>query len=48
MFAGLLSDSDIDLAVDHLTRLLLTDEDESVRSGRLSSIVLSLLNESGP
>uniref|UniRef100_A0A3Q2C8W6 MMS19 nucleotide excision repair protein n=1 Tax=Cyprinodon variegatus TaxID=28743 RepID=A0A3Q2C8W6_CYPVA len=26
----LLSDSDIDLAVDHLTRLLLTDEDESV------------------
>ncbi|XP_015243038.1 PREDICTED: MMS19 nucleotide excision repair protein homolog [Cyprinodon variegatus] len=27
---GLLSDSDIDLAVDHLTRLLLTDEDESV------------------
>ncbi|KAM4525724.1 MMS19 nucleotide excision repair protein homolog [Fundulus diaphanus] len=28
--AGLLSDADIELAVDHLTRLLLTDEDERV------------------
>ncbi|XP_035998366.1 MMS19 nucleotide excision repair protein homolog [Fundulus heteroclitus] len=28
--AGVLSDADIELAVDHLTRLLLTDEDERV------------------
>lgn len=27
-------DSDVELAVDHLTRLLLTDEDERVRSAR--------------
>uniref|UniRef100_A0AAQ6IKB8 MMS19 nucleotide excision repair protein n=1 Tax=Anabas testudineus TaxID=64144 RepID=A0AAQ6IKB8_ANATE len=30
--AGLLLDSDIELAVDHLTRLLLTEEDDRVRS----------------
>lgn len=30
--SGLLLDSDIELAVDHLTRLLLTEEDDRVRS----------------
>lgn len=30
--SGLLLESDIELAVDHLTRLLLTEEDDSVRS----------------
>lgn len=30
--SGLLLDSDIELAVDHLTNLLLTEEDDAVRS----------------
>lgn len=40
--SGLLLDSDIQLAVDHLTRLLLTEEDERVRSASVGHIILSL------
>lgn len=40
---GLLLDSDIELAVDHLTRLLLTDEDERVRSAPVA-LPLTFMN----
>uniref|UniRef100_A0A8C3AVG3 MMS19 nucleotide excision repair protein n=1 Tax=Cyclopterus lumpus TaxID=8103 RepID=A0A8C3AVG3_CYCLU len=40
---GLLLDSDVELAVDHLTRLLLTEEDDKVRSALLSSSILPII-----
>lgn len=45
---GLLLDSDIELAVDHLTRLLLTEEDGRVRSAHVEhpSLVRSLSDSS--
>lgn len=40
---GLLLDSDVELAVDHLTRLLLTEEDDRVRSALfLFSVIHSI------
>lgn len=39
-FSGLLLDSDIELAVDHLTRLLLTEEDVRVRSAHVEHLSL--------
>lgn len=36
--SGLLLDSDIELAVDHLTRLLLTEKDDRVRSAHVSPL----------
>ena len=41
--SGLLLDSDIELAVDHLTRLLLTEEDEKVRWAHGWNFHLTLL-----
>uniref|UniRef100_A0A8D3C2X0 MMS19 nucleotide excision repair protein n=1 Tax=Scophthalmus maximus TaxID=52904 RepID=A0A8D3C2X0_SCOMX len=42
---GLLLDSDVELAVDHLTRLLLTEEDDRVRSALfLFSVIHSIPN----
>lgn len=38
--SGLLLDSDIELAVDHLTRLLLTEEDDRVRSAHVEHVSL--------
>lgn len=46
--SGLLLDSDIELAVDHLTRLLLTEEDNRVRSvhaGRLFKCGFMMLQQ---
>lgn len=42
--SGLLLDSDIELAVDHLNRLLLTEEDDRVRSAYHRHTVLFLVN----
>lgn len=39
--SGLLLDSDIELAVDHLTRLLLTEDDGSVRSACVKHLLSS-------
>lgn len=46
--SGLLLDSDIELAVDHLTRLLLTEEDNRVRcvnAGRLFECGFMMLQQ---
>lgn len=40
--SGLLLDSDIELAVDHLTRLLLTEEDDRVRSAHVEHASICL------
>lgn len=39
--SGLLLDSDIELAVDHLTRLLLTEDDDRVRSACVKHLLSS-------
>lgn len=39
--SGLLLDSDIELAVDHLTRLLLTEDDDRVRSACFKHLLSS-------
>lgn len=39
--SGLLLDSDIELAVDHMTRLLLTEDDDRVRSACVKHLLSS-------
>lgn len=43
--SGLLLDSDIELAVDHLTRLLLTEDDDRVRSACVKHLLSGRLLE---